>query len=631
MAQHQKKKGNRDRHTRLPRSLSIGEESELEIAIYRTERVLDATDLELQPVTKKVTRLGALPLVRKRGRTYEAAVRQTDALAINVKSAPYQFKLMINVGGVNVANPLRRRGQQMYYVSPLQEWIDGVCIARDRVRQFVALPSGTGHSIANQLKRLEDTGEIEIQVFAPRGIFLDEQNRLRYYKKRPTPIEDTGHGFFVTIRTATRTKHAVYNLKSTDPIWHLKACIQDVLSISGLKQELAFLGKDVSDREWQAQSTNNLLTPVLIDKTLLECGIGKVPNISNSISTSLIHQLTRPQGSSLVLTTAGDDPTKKASARAEGEVIEMLKGIEKARARLCDVKEDLSAAASTYADITATAKTELEKRERICERMRKLKYEMEALKLKKSKAKAKQKLGHVRPKKYKQDIVVRRRMDQSTSDAEDDLEDYDSTSSLYLGGERNGRSRRRAYHQYSSMGAMPAAAAVGAALDASETSVRTINVAPGGRIAQTVERDPDRLIWNNKKPIRVWRVKIVDYDVVRDTSGLLSLPRLKERPQRREGPPSLDKSLDTSGLLSVANSEAKQPSSVPFGVFAGEHTLPPVRPVSTVPTTSKHNGVNGTASRQARVEARAVRARREARQREVEREADSAECQCGCM
>jgi hypothetical protein len=60
----------------FPRSLTIGEEAELDIAIYRTERVLDAIDPELQPVTNKVTRLGSLPLLRRSEGIYEAAVRR---------------------------------------------------------------------------------------------------------------------------------------------------------------------------------------------------------------------------------------------------------------------------------------------------------------------------------------------------------------------------------------------------------------------------------------------------------------------------------------------------------------------------------------------------------------------------
>lgn len=90
---------------------------------------------------------------------------------------------------------------------------------------------------------------MEIQVFSPHGIGLDDRNRLRYYKARPTPVQDTGQGFFVAIRTTKGKRYVLYNLRRSDPVWHLKACIQDVLGVSGLKQELAFLGKEISDGE----------------------------------------------------------------------------------------------------------------------------------------------------------------------------------------------------------------------------------------------------------------------------------------------------------------------------------------------------------------------------------------------
>lgn len=69
-----------------------------------------------------------------------------------------------------------------------------------------------------------------------------------------------------------------------------------------------------------------------------------------------------------------------------------------------------------------------------------------------------------------------------------------------------------------------------------------INIAPGGRIAQAVERDPHRHIWNDGKPLFVWRIKIVDYDAIRNAAHLPPLPTLHERPWHREGPPPLDTS-----------------------------------------------------------------------------------------
>jgi len=66
----------------LPRSLSIGEDSELEISVFRTVRVRDATDPELQPVSKNVTRLGAMPMIRTRDEVYEVAVSRKLVLTL---------------------------------------------------------------------------------------------------------------------------------------------------------------------------------------------------------------------------------------------------------------------------------------------------------------------------------------------------------------------------------------------------------------------------------------------------------------------------------------------------------------------------------------------------------------------
>ncbi|KAK4108550.1 hypothetical protein N656DRAFT_784059 [Canariomyces notabilis] len=658
------------RHKSFPRSLTIGEESELDVAIYRTERVLDAIDPELQPVTNKVTRLGSLPLLPRKKGIYEAAVRQTDALAVHITS-PHRFKVKILVGAVNVANPVSQHGQQDYYVSDLQEWVDGVYIGDNRVRQFVALPSGTGHSIANQVKRLEDTGEFEIQVFTPRGIHLDDQNRLRYCKARPTPIQNTGHGFFVIVRTAKNTNHIVGNLRETDPIWHLKACIQDVLGVSGLKQELAFLGEDVSDH-----------------KTLSEYGI--------------------EMASSLVLTTAGDDPVKKATARAEGGIVEMLRKINKEKARLDKMKEDLDTAKFRSADFLTTATNQLEKGKELAQRVEDAMKELKQLETMLGRPRTPQSrygitfpssgiswskwnLDEIQSWGPKVEFQARGRIPMGPGiprrpanpghghpgigasfeprpsgrhSAESRLKmEAEAQDRLKMEAEAAQRSRRRRERARIEFElSVPDETTRRRARERYKEGSRDwkeqnkeINVAPGGRIAQTVERDPDRHrdVWNDK-PIQVWRVKIVDFDIVREASGLPSLPRLKpeERLRRRDPLPSLDKTVDNSGLASVAQREAEHPSAVPFGVFAVRDTLPPVGGASSasatsaptirnrggpgagesatsLPAVSNRGGGGERRNRQALADPRPTRARRADRERKVARRGEG--CLCVCM
>jgi len=182
---------------------------------------------------------------------------------------------------------------------------------------------------------------------------------------------------------------------------------------------------------------------------------------------------------------------------------------------------------------------------------------------------------------------------------------------------------------------------------------RKINLAPGGRIAQTVERDLHRHIWNDEKPLLVWRIKIVDFDAIQNAAGLPPLPTLRERPRHREGPPPLDTKRDVSGMRSIAQREVEQPSSVVFGAFAVHTELPPVvskrvypslppparqskRSISPNPPLQSQRGICPTPShRQTGADDRAASAGHEVREHRAVRERQTTrrdlDCQCVCM
>ncbi|KAM0190406.1 hypothetical protein ACHAPI_009395 [Fusarium lateritium] len=114
---------------------------------------------------------------------------QREALWINFKSETYwpYFKLRsrylvkIYVGGINAisgepavpnaATPLRRRNLlkndkslQDYIVVPEQRWLDGIAVEPGQVRQFVAMPVGTGHSVEAQMTGEETTAGIQLEI-----------------------------------------------------------------------------------------------------------------------------------------------------------------------------------------------------------------------------------------------------------------------------------------------------------------------------------------------------------------------------------------------------------------------------------------------------------------------------------
>ena len=81
---------------------------------------------------------------------------------------PYAIKVAtgkINaITGENWRDGLSRNPQD-YLVAPKQPWLDGYCVEKGVIRQFVAMPLGQGYSAEEQLTGEAEFGGIQIQVF----------------------------------------------------------------------------------------------------------------------------------------------------------------------------------------------------------------------------------------------------------------------------------------------------------------------------------------------------------------------------------------------------------------------------------------------------------------------------------
>jgi hypothetical protein len=82
----------------------------------------------------------------------------------------YPFAIQIAAGKINAAtgeawnNTLGRRPQD-YVVVPEQPWLDGFCVEKGIVRQFVAIPLGAGYSVEEQLTEKAEHGGLQIKVY----------------------------------------------------------------------------------------------------------------------------------------------------------------------------------------------------------------------------------------------------------------------------------------------------------------------------------------------------------------------------------------------------------------------------------------------------------------------------------
>ena len=102
---------------------------------------------------------------------------QSEALWVNFKSqyidehgTSYPFAIKIAAGKINAvtgkdwSNNLNQHPQD-YLVAPEQPWLDGYCVEKGLIRQFVAMPLGDGYTAEEQITGKGEHGGLQIIVF----------------------------------------------------------------------------------------------------------------------------------------------------------------------------------------------------------------------------------------------------------------------------------------------------------------------------------------------------------------------------------------------------------------------------------------------------------------------------------
>jgi hypothetical protein len=120
---------------------------------------------------------------------------QREALWLGFEAADWKPNAVkVGLGSINALtggpwDETLRADTQDYLVCPTQPWLDGIKSGDGRVRQFVAMPLESGHTVAAQLGGDEHAGAIRIAVFEPKpGRFPDappprrfERGAMRHY------------------------------------------------------------------------------------------------------------------------------------------------------------------------------------------------------------------------------------------------------------------------------------------------------------------------------------------------------------------------------------------------------------------------------------------------------------------
>lgn len=94
---------------------------------------------------------------------------QAEAMWINFKG-DYPMAVKVAAGRINALTggewtEALREDPQDYLVVPEQPWLDGFCVERGLIRQFVAMPLGTGYTAEEQLTGAAKHGGVQITVY----------------------------------------------------------------------------------------------------------------------------------------------------------------------------------------------------------------------------------------------------------------------------------------------------------------------------------------------------------------------------------------------------------------------------------------------------------------------------------
>ncbi len=136
---------------------------------------------------------------------------QAEALWINFsahyvskRQAAYPFAVKISAGKIDAVtgeswNEALRKKPQDYLVIPRQPWLDGYCVGRGVIRQFVAMPLGSGYSAEEQITGTAEHGGLQIKVFPMRREAFERRYPIvrmratasaRMMRAAPAPLED---------------------------------------------------------------------------------------------------------------------------------------------------------------------------------------------------------------------------------------------------------------------------------------------------------------------------------------------------------------------------------------------------------------------------------------------------------
>jgi hypothetical protein len=116
----------------------------------------------------------------------------------------YPCAVKVAAGKINAISgkpwkPKLDASERDYVVLPEQPWLDGFCVAKDVIRQFVAMPLGSGYSVEEQITGKPEHGGLQIIVYPMRKEHYKALLRRREQaERRRSAMRGFGGGYAIS-------------------------------------------------------------------------------------------------------------------------------------------------------------------------------------------------------------------------------------------------------------------------------------------------------------------------------------------------------------------------------------------------------------------------------------------------
>jgi hypothetical protein len=114
---------------------------------------------------------------------------QAEALWLRFDCGDYPFAVKVSTGKINAVTGKKFKNEldfdeQDYMVAPNQPWLDGFCVKKGTIRQFVAMPLDEGYTVEEQVTGKAEFGGLQLIVYPMKAIAYEARQRKQAEQQR---------------------------------------------------------------------------------------------------------------------------------------------------------------------------------------------------------------------------------------------------------------------------------------------------------------------------------------------------------------------------------------------------------------------------------------------------------------